>query len=188
MNKNAYKREISRKFAIALLEHNSAMTLAQIQEQLEMHDEHDNIAGGMSSGRTLWRWRSGKEGAATLETIQYYASLAAQKNMLPSLRSGPLKRADVFGIEELQNRDKKFEEQQRKMMRASNARARAVAALRKYSAALRSLESEEQILVVDNSSKCASDDDRIDHVAEASAERVDALARELESHREYRLF
>lgn len=181
--KNELKRARTQAFAEQLIEHNPGTPLDVLQARVGILDEHDKLAGGMSSGRTLYRWRRGENGASSLEALQHAASLAAEHGLLPPLREGGLRRADLFGVEETLDRDKKYTAQCKRLDDVRKARERAVAALEAYAAALKALEEDAEILTID-----ASGDAPEEHPREVHHSHVDALAREIERHADVRLW
>lgn len=183
ITKNELKRARTQSFAEQLIEHNPGTPLDVLQARVGIFDEHDKLAGGMSSGRTLDRWRRSENGASTLEALQHAAALAHEQGMLPPLREVGLRRADLFGATETMDRDKKYTQQVKRMDDVRKARESAIAALEAYAAALRALEEDTEIVTID-----ASGDAPEEHPREVTHSHVDALAREIERHAYVRLW
>lgn len=181
--KNEVKRARSAEFVRQLIEHNPDKPLDELQTLVGIKDMKDAVSGGLSSGRTLDRWKRGLNGASSLEALQHAASLAKQNGLLPPLRVGCLRHADLFGIEETQDRDKKFTAQCKKIDAARKAREHAVAALKEYAAALKGLEGDQEIVMIDTSESA-----REEHPCEVHHSQIEAMAKEIEGHADYRLW
>lgn len=181
--KNEVKRARSAEFVDQLIEHNPGKRPAELQTLVGIKDIPDALSGGLSSGRTLDRWKRGINGASSLEALQYAASLAMQHGLLPPLREGVLRRADLFGVEETHDRDKKYKAQCKKIDAAQKARKQAVAALKEYAAALKVLEGDQEIVTID-----ASESAPEEHAREVHHCQVEAIAKEIERHAEFRIW